>query len=277
MKSLYLVTIIIFTWLVTASASQQPRYVSLAPATTEILFALGLSKQIIGDTVNCNYPEEAKFLPKVGSFSDPNIEKIIFLKPDIVFATGLEQSPAVTKLKKANLRVIVSDPKNLAELFDSIGEIGFATRRQAEASALMENMREEIRQVKNKARLIPENKKKKVFIEIWYDPIMTAGKGSFVDELISLAGGINIAYDTPRAYSRFSAETIIQRNPDVIILGYMSQSGASKLISRRLGWQSIKAIKNGQVIFRINPDLILRPGPRIAEGLKQIYDSLYNQ
>ena len=107
------------------------RYVSLAPATTEILFALGLNDSIVGDTIFCNYPPEARSVQKIGTFSDPNIEQIISLKPDIVFATGLEQSPAVTKLRALGLKVIVSDPKNISGLFDSITEIGRAIENAA--------------------------------------------------------------------------------------------------------------------------------------------------
>ncbi len=253
----------------------QVRIVSLAPATTEILFALGLGEEIVGNTVFCNYPEEAQRVYKVGTFSEPSIERIIALKPDIIFAAGLEQSPAVTQLQELGLKVIVSDPENLSELMESIEEIGRVTGKAPEAKKLVKQMREETASLREIVGLIPEEKRLKVFLEIWFDPIMTAGKGAFVDELLSIAGGINIAYDAPRAYSRFSAETVVKRNPDVIILGYMGQPHAQDSVAGRLGWQGIQAVKNKRIICDINPDLILRPGPRVVEGMRSIYNSLY--
>jgi iron complex transport system substrate-binding protein len=253
------------------------RFISLSPAATEILFSLGLDKQIIGDTTYCNYPEAAKRLEKVGTFSEPNIERIVSLKPDIIFTTGLEQAPVVERLKSLGLKVVVSDPKSLSELFDSIKEIGRAAGRQKEADFLVSQMKKEIESVKLKVAKIPQEKRPDVFLEVWYDPIMTAGRGSIVDEILTLAGGKNIAYDTPRAYSRFSAETIIKRNPDVIILGYMSKEDIKNLVAKRMGWQAIKAVKNQRIISDIDPDILLRPSPRIVDGLKEIYKHLYNE
>lgn len=255
----------------------KPRYISLAPATTEILFALGLHHQIIGDTTFCDYPQAAKQIPKVGSFSEPNIEKILSLKPDIIFTTGLEQAPVVLRLEKLGLKVIVSDPKNIPELFESIIQIGKATGREQEARLLVEGMRARIDIIKFMVEKIREDKRPKVFIEIWHDPIMTAGPGSIVDEILTLAGGKNIAYDVPRAYSRFSTEAIIERNPDVIILGYMNKDNTKDAVLNRLGWQNIKAVRNKRVVSDINPNLIFRPGPRIVNGIEEIYRHLYNE
>ncbi|MFH1640710.1 MAG: cobalamin-binding protein [Candidatus Omnitrophota bacterium] len=261
-----------------ASGASVERYVSLSPATTEILFALGLKDKIVAVTSFCNYPEETKKIAKIGTFSEPNIEIIISLKPTIVFATGLEQTPVVSKLKKSGLRVVVSDPKNIAELLESLTQIGKETGKEEAAEKLKESMLRRVEAVKAKAAVIPAEKRVSVFIEIWHDPIMTAGSGSFVDELINLAGARNIANDAPRAYSRFSSEVIIERNPDVIILGYMDKANEStQLIKNRMGWQDIAAVKNNRIVKDIDPDLILRPGPRLVEGLERIYQSLYDE
>ncbi|MFH0826318.1 MAG: cobalamin-binding protein [Candidatus Omnitrophota bacterium] len=261
-----------------ASGASVERYVSLSPATTEILFALGLKDKIVAVTSFCNFPEETKKIAKIGTFSEPNIEIIISLKPTIVFATGLEQTLVVSKLKKSGLRVVVSDPKNIAELFESLTQIGKETGKEEAAEELKENMLRRLEAVKAKAAVIPAEKRVSVFIEIWHDPIMTAGPGSFVDELINLAGARNIANDAPRAYSRFSNEVIIERNPDVIILGYMDKANEStQLIKNRMGWQNIAAVKNDRIVKDIDPDLILRPGPRLVDGLERIYQSLYDE
>ena len=277
-KRSILIIVLLFTGLICASGASAERYISLSPSTTEILFALGLQDEIVAVTSFCNYPEETKKIAKIGTFSEPNIETIISLKPTIVFATGLEQTPVVSRLKKSGLRVVVSDPKNISELLESITQIGKKTGREEAAEKLKENMLRRLEAVKAKAAKIPPEKRVSVFIEIWHDPIMTAGPGSFVDELINLAGAKNIAYDAPRAYSRFSNEVIIERNPDVIILGYMDKVNEStQLIKNRIGWQDIAAVKNNRIVKDINPDLILRPGPRLIEGLERIYQSLYDE
>jgi iron complex transport system substrate-binding protein len=105
--------------------------------------------------------------------------------------------------------------------------------------------------------------------------LTTAGRGSFIDELLTLAGGVNIAYDTKRAYSIFSPEEVIRRNPDCIILTYMDKEKPAKLVGERFGWKGISAIKDNRLYSDINSDLLLRPGPRVVQGLKEIYKRLY--
>jgi iron complex transport system substrate-binding protein len=251
------------------------RIISLAPATTEILFSLGLDNEIVGVTTFCNYPPQAKNKEKIGTFSQPDIEKILSLKPDIIFATGLEQASTAEKLKQLKLKVYISDPSNMQELFTSIKEMGKLTHREEEALNLVNRMKAKIEQIEAKVKRIPQDKRPKVFIEIWHDPLMTAGRGSFVDELIGLAGGLNIAYDAPRAYSYFSPEEVIRRNPDCIIVGYMDEGQMQMRFENRLGWEKIKAVKNHRIYSDINPDLFLRPGPRLVEGLEEIYKRLY--
>lgn len=250
------------------------RIISLAPSTSEILFSLGLSDEIIATSTFCNFPPESKTKEKIGTFSQPDIEKILSLKPDIIFATGLEQAAVVAHLRQLNLNVLISDPATIEELFTSIEEIGGLTNKKNEAVVLVNQMREKIAEINAKVATISEQKKPKVFVELWSDPLMAAGKGSFVDELITLAGGINIAYDTPRPYSYFSVEQVIARNPDCIILGYMNEGEYSHL-KHRLGWDVISAVKNGRIYSDIDPDLFLRPGPRLIIGLEEIYKRLY--
>jgi len=253
----------------------KPRYISLAPSTTEILFALGLDEEIVGISTYCNWPPSAKTKERVGEFSQVNFEKILSLRPDYVFCTGLEQAPIIAELRRLNLKVYVADPKNMQELFNSIRNIGEITEKGKEAESLINDMKTQIAEITSKVRLIPENKRPKVFIEIWHDPLTTAGKGSFIDELITLAGGVNIAADTKRPYSIFSPEEIIKRNPDCIILTYMDKETPSKLVGGRFGWKQISAVKNNRLYNDISPDLLLRPGPRVAQGLKEIHKRLY--
>jgi iron complex transport system substrate-binding protein len=254
---------------------KRQRIISLAPSTTEILFGLSLDDEIVGITIFCNYPPEALKKEKIGTFSQPNIEKILSLKPDVIFATGLEQAPAVERLRQLKLKVYVSDPSNIEELFNSIKEIGKLTYREIEAERLIALMKTEIEKIRAQVKLTPPNKRPKVFIEIWHDPLMTAGRGSFINELITLAGGINIAQDISTAYSYFNLEQLIDRNPDLILLAYRDNKEAQDIVKNRFGWEGIKAVKNDRVYNDINPDLFLRPGPRLVEGLKEIHKRLH--
>jgi len=270
-------TLILTILLLVSAKAEAARYISLAPSTTEILFSLGLDKEIVGVSTFCNYPPEAKKKPKVGDFSRPSIEKILSLKPDYIFCTGLEQAQVITDLRELELNVYVADPTNITELFRTIDEIGQLTNRSKEAGELIKQMRAEIGEIKIQVGLIPQEKRIKVFFEIWHEPLMTAGKGSFVDELITTAGGINIAHDVPRPYCNFSAEKVVSLNPDCIIMAYMDKEAPLKLVAGRFGWENIAAVKTGRIYNDIDPDTLLRPGPRITEGVKELYKRFYQQ
>ncbi|MDD5738094.1 MAG: adenosylcobinamide-GDP ribazoletransferase, partial [Candidatus Omnitrophica bacterium] len=168
-----------------AYADDDIRIVSITPATTEIACALGLEKELVGVSTFCDYPPSVKNKEKIGSFSDPNIEKIIMLKPDAVLATGLEQAQAVEKMKKLGLNVIPVEPGDFEGLFRSVTEIGKACGKEKRASELVRDMRRSLDSLRGKVSGIGASLRPKVYFEIWNDPIMTAGKGSFIDEMIS--------------------------------------------------------------------------------------------
>jgi len=270
-----IILLIIFVGVLFSAAEAAQRYISLAPSTTEILFALGLNREIVGVSTYCNYPPEVKSKTKVGSFSSPSMEKIIALKPDYIFCTGLEQAPVITQLRQLNFKVYVSDPTSMEELFNSIREIGKLTNKSSEAVALTQRLQDEVAAVTSRVRLIPLDKRVRVFIEIWHEPLMTASRGSIVDELIILAGGINIAHDLPRPYCNISAEKVISLDPQCIIMAYMDKEPSLKLLKQRFGWDKIEAVKSERAFNDIDPDTLLRPGPRITRGLSELYKKLY--
>jgi len=266
---------ITFIFLICGRLEAAQRYISLAPSTTEILFALGLNEEIIGISSYCDYPAETKDKTRVGDFSHPNMEKIVSLKPDYIFCTGLEQASSIRELKRLKFNVYVADPKNIEELLNTINDMGRITGRDKDAAELIEKMKNDIEDIKSAAKLIPKEKRIKVFIEIWHEPLMTAGKGSFIDELITLAGGNNIAHEIKRPYSNFSSEKVVSLNPGCIIMAYMDRESPLRLVEARFGWKGIDAVKNKRVLNDIDPNILLRPGPRITEGLKEIYKRLY--
>lgn len=250
------------------------RIVSLTPATTEILFALNLGEEVKGVSSFCSYPPEVRGLEKVGTFSRPNMERILKMKPDLILATGLEQGPALQELRRLGLKVLVSHPATMRELFDSILDIGRSTEREAEAAALVHRLREELREIADRTAALPPERRPTVFVELWDSPLMTAGPGSFIDEMIRLAGGVNIASDAPRPYPLFSPEVVLQRNPDCVLLAYMTADPAQVRLEKRFAWNRLAAVRTGRVYGDISPDLILRPGPRLVEGLRELQKRL---
>ncbi|MCG0276383.1 MAG: cobalamin-binding protein [Thermosediminibacteraceae bacterium] len=244
------------------------RIVSLAPSNTEILFALGLGDRVVGVTDYCDYPEEAKKKEKIGGFADPNMEKIISLKPDLVLATSMHEQP-VRKLEELEIPVIVLEPQNLEEVFESLELIGKVTNKVQQAQDLVASLQSRIRAIEEKVSSIPADKKPKVFYELWPSPITTAGPGTFVHDLIERAGGINVASDAAKPYPEYSQEMVIEKNPDIIIFSHHGGGDQTKDdIIKRPGWESITAIKEGKV-FYVDEDLIQLPTPRLVDGLEQ--------
>jgi len=259
-----------------ADVLPEMRIVSLTPATTEILFELGLDKEIVGVSSFCTWPDKAREKEKVGSFSNPNIEKIIMLKPDLVILTGMEQEYIKDILSWLNIKYINVDPANLGELIFSIEKLGSATGTSSKAKILADSIRSVISRLKRINSNIPQSGKPKIYMEIWHDPIMSPGKDSFVDDMIKAAGGINVTGDLNRSYSRIDPEQVILRDPDMIILTYMKPDDwVEKTFAKRLGWEDVSAIKMRKIYADINPDIILRPGPRVVKGLLELHQRFY--
>lgn len=249
------------------------RIVSLAPSNTEILFALGLGEKVVGVTTYCDYPKAAKSRDKVGDFAKPNVEKILSLKPDLILAAGGIQTGLVEELEKLGAVVFIVDSKGLDGILASIKKIGIATGTEKRAEALNQKMAGEIDEVKKRAAKLSSDEKPQVFYELYSDPLMSVGPGTFIDSMIKIAGGTNIASDTKEEYPQFSLETLLQRNPEVYIAvkGPMVDPGD---ISKRSGWQNITAIKLNR-IYLVDDNLVSRPGPRIVEGLKSIAKAIH--
>ncbi|MCJ7514960.1 MAG: cobalamin-binding protein [Dehalococcoidia bacterium] len=266
---------------VTINAVPQ-RIVSLAPSNTEILFALGLGDKVVGDTEYCNYPETAKTKPKVGGFSTVDIEKVVSLRPDLVLATRIHDKTIIPALENLGITVVALTPHSLSEVLDSIKLVGKITGQDKEASALVKDLNTRIKEITDKTEKLSSGQRPRVFYVTWHDPLWTAGPGTISSDVISLAGGQNIASDIT-GDKTIDLETIINRDPEVIIVSVGMGTGED------LPWQYIKSesrLKNTQAllnsrVYKIDGDLINRPGPRIVEALKQmaqfIHPELFGQ
>ncbi|HAE42883.1 MAG TPA: cobalamin-binding protein [Clostridiales bacterium] len=240
------------------------RLVSSVPSNTEIIYALGKGEQLVGVSVYCNYPEEALSVNKIGDYNGPNLELIIDAKPDVFFAAWLSDE-VLTQLEGAGIPVLLINPGNIEETYKSIKDIGDVIGSSDEAKLLIDAMRAK---QENIIQIDKGYQPKTVFYEIWHDPLMTVGPGSFINELITMANGVNIAQDAESAYPEYSLELLISKNPQV----YMTSDDGFKTpedIFGRPGYENIEAIKTGQV-FLLHPDITSRPGPRIIDGLEMI-------
>jgi iron complex transport system substrate-binding protein len=257
------------------SLNQIPqRIVSLSPSNTEILFALGLGDKVVGATKYCNYPplvnelKESKKIEVVGGYVDPDIEKVLSLHPDLILASRTRSTEAVSMLEKEGIATLVSDPKNLTDIIRSIEKIGKITGNDQEASKLCNQMQSRIDAVSEKTSSLP---KMRVLYIVWHDPVKTAGAGTFEDELIEKAGGVNIFHDLS-GYAQVDPEAIAVRNPEVIIACSGMGSGAdgpTQWAKTERGLNQTDARKNER-IYQAEGDLITRAGPRIVDGLEMM-------
>ena len=247
------------------------RIISLAPANTEILLALGLGDKIVGVTSYCNYPEEALEKELVGGFSTPDIEKIIALDPDVIFAAPIHEAEVIPQLENLGLKVVALTPETIDETYDAIELVGMATGVQETATSLIEGMRSSINSVTSMVANLSDEEKPNVFYIVWHDPLMTAGYDTLQSQLIELAGGNNI-FANLSGYPTVSIESLLYGEPQVIIAGTSMGSGANAPLQwaqdeSRL--QGTDAYKEGK-IFSINTDLTGRFGPRIVDALYEM-------
>lgn len=235
------------------------RIVSIVPSVTEMVYAVGLGDRLVGVTAWCTYPEEAKMLPKVGDVNI-NIEAVLAQKPDLVVADVSMSSATIEKLRELGLPLLAVNARNIPEMLDALVLLGAAGGKGDEAKLLAASLAERVEKVKKS--VAAAKSRPSVFVEIWNEPLMTAGGDTYVHELITIAGGRNIAGKTT-GWPMFSAEAVIAENPDLILLTNFNRAEAMG----RKAWANLSAVKSGNVV-EFNPDLLVRACPRLIDGLE---------
>lgn len=248
--------------------SKNQRIISTSPHITEILFALGEEKNIIGVTKYCNYPKEAKSKEIIGD-RNINIEKIIKLKPDLIIADSSFSSENIEILKKRKFNILTINCKNIKSFRDSVKKIAKETDSESKAKSLLKIFDRRISVINSKVKQATVSGKKRVFIEIWDSPLITAGKNTIINELLELSGGENIAIKT-NGYQRIGTEFVIKENPDAILLTTSKPETIPK------SWKNLKAVKKGHV-FYIDHDSFSRPSFRMLDSCEQIFKILYGK
>jgi iron complex transport system substrate-binding protein len=267
------------------------RIISLAPSNTQIIFAIGVGNEVVGVTDYDHNPYNftawiaAGNLTSVGGFSTPNKEAIASLHPDLILATPIND-PDVVTLRSLGYNVLVLNPNDVNGVIKDITMVGKATGANQNATTLVNSINNKIDSIEAKIAAANETKPL-VYYEVWYpDPLMSAGSTSFINDVISKAGGINIFANETQQYPTVSSETIVQKNPDVIMLptdmanpGDQPFYGSVAQVKERPGWSSISAIQNNRIIV-VDGDLFAEAGPRIAENIaiaaQAFYPDLFN-
>jgi len=245
-------------------ASAPKRIVSIAPSSTEVVFAIGAGDRVVAVDDFSDFPAAAKALPKVGGFK-ASPEKIVSFQPDLVLATTTGDLPAA--LESSGLKVIVLEPADIEAVYKSVTLLGNVLDRDAASRDLVSSMRSRIAAVGDKAKAAP---KVRVLHELdASDPskIFVAGPGNFIDSMIATAGGTNVAAAAKSAYPQLSNEEIVRSDPEVIVLSDAAFGASPDVVSARPGWSAIAAIRTKRV-YPIDPDIVSRPGPRLADAVE---------
>lgn len=244
------------------------RIMALTPGHTEILFALGAEDRIVAVDQWSDYPPAAKVKPRIASLN-PNLEQVVRFNPDLILSTRGGAEPLLP-LERHGIKVMTFAPRALDDLYRNILLIGRIVDAEVRAEEVVRTMRQRVAAVVAKVQDAP---RPKLFIELdGSDPDrpFTAGPGSFIDVLVQLAGGVNVAAHSRTAWPQFSLEELVRADPDLIILAdplAPQKPHASELAARRHGWSRLRAVRLG-AIAAIDSSPISRPGPRIVEGLE---------
>lgn len=252
---------------VKAKQSIPQRIVSLSPASTEILFAVGAENQIVAVSDFSDYPPQAQNLPKVGGFDGKtlSLEKILSFNPDFVYLTNVMHNHLIPHFESLNIDYYLSDANSFEQVKNEILQIAKITGHTSTGENLVKEIDSTINKINSQNQLL---QKPTVYWEVWNSPFMSVGNSSFINDLIKTAGGINIFQEIAQAYPTVSEETIVAKNPQIIIIPQNSGITVDSVKNRK-GWSQIDAVKNDK-IFIVDDNLLTRSGARIGESAEYL-------
>lgn len=243
------------------------RIISLSPSITETIYALGLEDRLVGDTDYCDYPPAARQKPHVGSLLNPSLERIVALKPDLVLgdAQGNRRETA-DQLEHLGIPLYGLGAHSLDDTLRSIEDVGRVLGQEEKAQALVASLRQRIQAVEQR---VAGGARPKVLFVVWYQPLITAGPGTFIADVIRRAGGISIADGLKGEWPRLSLESALERDPDVILFPRTAAfSPDLEQFHHLAGWKDFRAVRDNRMYFI--SDVINRPGPRLVDALEEV-------
>jgi len=254
---------------VTVNFDNRPeRIITLVPSLTEMIYLINYDKYLIGNTLYCNFPEDARKKNKVGDMLTIDFEKIISLKPDLILISveGNNKS-AYDKLIELGLKVFVSNPRNYEGIKNTYLKIGKIIGKEKEAELQIAEWEETVNYIITNS---DSSKSKTVMFLISLNPLMLAGKNTFINEYIDLCGFKNIADDIKMSYPVLSREEVLKRNPDYIVYANSGAMAIDKIANAYPEWKNLKAVKNKNIVL-VDADQYLRPGPRFIPALEDFF------
>jgi iron complex transport system substrate-binding protein len=252
------------------------RIVSTAPSITEILYALGLGDRVVGVSDFCDYPPEASKKPKVGGVVNPNVEAIIALEPDLVLGLpNAAHENLFRSLRQLGIKMRTLPNDTIEDLYAMIRAIGKETGTAQQAEEMVDRLRAKFAEINEKVVGKP---RQKVMFVVGVDPLFVAGNGTFINELIGIAGGENIAGDSLTKYPQLGIEEVVSKAPDVILYTSLNfeLTGEQKDQAQKIwsAYSSIPAVKNGRICGLV-ADLVTLPGPRLEIGIEEMARSIH--
>ncbi|MFW6266511.1 MAG: ABC transporter substrate-binding protein [Halanaerobiales bacterium] len=253
------------------------KIITMAPSMTEMVFAIGLGDKVVGVTDYADYPEEALEKDKIGDVTEPSIETIVAMEPDLVLAAGVNKKETIEKLQDLDITVAGFDPSNLKETIEVINKVGELTGERVQASETAAEMSREMNEIENLVEeKLEEKERPTVFYEIWNDPLTTASEGTFIHDLIVIAGGENIGAEAEGSYPQYSLEKLLEKDPEVFISSEHSASEevSAESIKDRNNFSALQAVQNDRV-YVVDQDIVSRPSPRLVDGLKAFTAAIF--
>lgn len=237
--------------------------ISLAPSLTEIAFALGCGGALVGDTTFDDYPAAAKTLPHVGDLVHADLERIAQLRPTIVLALHDQEREGATIAEHLRVPIVYLPNRNIRDLYADVAGVAKACGREPQGASLSARLRARVDRVARRSASASRHPRVLYLLGL---PGFTAGKRSYIDDVISLAGGINVAGAVDQPYPDLSEESIIRADPDIIVVS--KSVGFNADVQAREPWRSLRAVKTKRVVYPPDDSILERDGPRLVDGLE---------
>lgn len=246
------------------------RIVALAPNAVELLFAIGAGKQVVGVPTQTDYPLEATKLPKVGGFMTLDEEAILVKRPDLIVLAHGNPKPFIDRLRARKIPVFVLHPQKVADILTAMKSLGKLTGHSKEAEPIRRRFARGLDDITSRVGKRPPVR---TALLVWDDPLTLAGAGAYLNDALRLAGATNVAADLSKAYPTMDPEQFAVRNPEAIVFA-IHEAARVKDAAQRPGVRSTAAVKFGRV-YHLDDNLLLRPGPRLLQGLRAMAEALH--
>lgn len=247
------------------------RIISLSPSNTELVYALGLEDRLVGVTKFDNYPEAAQSKEKIGGYTDIDIEKVVSLKPDLVLASSIHEAQVIPALEKLGLKVIGMEATTLAGALADIRLLGRLAGKSSEAEKLASSLEKRVQAVEAKVSKVPASELPRVLFVVWHDPIWTAGGSTLDNDLVTIAGGSNIAAELS-GYPTISLEQVLAADPEVIIALTGHGDGKDEPFNWAIGEKRLADTSARKAtpskVYQVDADITARSSPRAVDGLE---------